>query len=203
MNIRSDGALRVDADDIQVALKPRSFAEVRFQTTAPPDLEEGIYRVNLTSEADGLSFGNMSIRCYVAAGEVQLFHMATWEMAQRLVEEKGFGQGIHIRWISPGGYLTFKYDLTGVETARLWGYMDSVSPSEIDGGNFRVSASTDKEHWDILLEGAGPFEWRDVDLTPYVGNEVFVRFSNPTDKGEARVKQWRLVTTPAAGQIAR
>ena len=78
--------------------------------------------------------------------------------------------------------------------------MDAVSPSEIDGGNFRVSASTDRGHWDILLEGAGPFAWRDVDLTPYVGKEVFVRFGNPTDKGEARVKQWRLVTTPANGR---
>ena len=64
-----------------------------------------------------------------------------------------------------------------------------------DGGNFRVSASTDQKHWDILLEGAGRFAWRDVDLTPYIGGEVFVRFSNPTDKGEARVKQWRLLTT--------
>ena len=203
LNLRSAAELRVDAEQIPVAVEANSSAEVSFQTSAPPDLEEGVYRVNLTSDADGLSFGNMSIRCYVAAGEVQMFHMATWEMAQRLVEEKGYGQGIHIRWISPGGYLTFKYDLTGVKTARLWGYMDSVSPSEIDGGNFRVSASTDKEHWDILLEGTGPFAWRDVDLTPYVGKQVFVRFSNPTDKGEARVKQWRLVTTPATGTSAK
>jgi hypothetical protein len=122
--------------------------------------------------------------------------MDTWEMAQNLVEEKGYGQGIGIRWISPGGYLTFKYDLTNAIAARLWGYMDSVSPAEGDGGNFRVSASLDNEHWNILLDGTGRFAWRDIDLTPYVGQEVFVRFSNPADKGEARVKHWRLITTP-------
>jgi len=85
----------------------------------------------------------------------------------------------------------------------LWGYMDSVSPSEVDGGNFRVSASTDKEHWDILLDGTGRFAWRDVDLTPYAGKEVLVRFANSSDKGETRVKQWRLVTTPVTGKSVR
>ena len=68
----------------------------------------------------------------------------------------------------------------------------------------RISgASGTLEMWIKPKRVTGPLEWRDVDLTPYVGKEVFVRFSNPTDKGQCRVKQWRLITTPATDQGAR
>jgi len=198
--------LNLSTDRIEIELNPRSSLEVGFDVTAPRELQEGVYRVNITSAADGVSFGNMSIRCYVAEGETVFFRAATWEMAQNLVEAQGYGQGINIRWLEPGGFLTFRFDLTDAQSARLWAYMDSVSPAETDGGDFRVGASRDDESWDILLEGRGPWAWRDVDLTPYAGKVVWVRFEHPKTpiaKGQARVKAWRLVTVPDLSRRAK
>ena len=107
-----------------------------------------------------------------------------------------YGQGIGIRWINPGGHLTFRFDLSDVSSARLAGYIDSISPALTDGGNFRLSASGDGKDWSILLDGRGPWAWREVDLSSYAGKEVFVRLANPSDKGQARVRKWRLTTVP-------
>ena len=114
--------------------------------------------------------------------------------AQILAGDLAYGRSLAV---THNSRYQFTFDLTGAKTARLSGYMDSVSPAPGDGGNFRVSASRDGETWDTLLDGRGPFAWREVNLTPYAGNEVFVKFENPTDKGQCRVKQWLLKTTPA------
>jgi hypothetical protein len=192
-----DGALTLSVNEISVSIAARSSTIYRFRITARNRLKDGIHRIRISGTADKLSFGNMNIRCYVSDGETKLFHMATWEMAENLVSAEGYGQGIHIRWISPKGFLKFKFDLTGAERAILSNYIDSSSPALTDGGNFRLSASTDDKTWDILLEGIGGFDWRDVDLTPYAGKQVFVRFDNASEKGEARVRQMKLTTFPA------
>jgi hypothetical protein len=124
------------------------------------------------------------------------FHMATWELMHHLVDAREFGQGIHVRWIRPGGLLKFRFDLTQAASATLAGYMDSASPALTDGGNFRLSATVDETNWDVLLDGRGAWAWREVNLTPYTGRVVTVRFDNPTDKGEARIRAMRLMTTP-------
>ncbi len=192
-----DGALTLSVNEIKVSVAPRSSTIYRFRVTARDGLKDGVHRIRITSLADKLSFGNMNIRCYVSGGDTKLFHMATWEMAENLLSAEGYGQGIHIRWISPGGFLKFKFDLTGATKATLSSYIDSSSPALTDGGNFRLSASTDDKTWDILLEGIGEFAWRDVNLSPYAGKQVIVRFDNASEKGEARIRQMKLTTFPA------
>ncbi len=191
-----DGLLKLSEEKLKVTVEPRSMKTVTFKVSPVGRPREGVYRINIKGTAEGISCGNMKIRCYVAEGETTMFHMATWEMANHLVSGEKYGQGIHIRWIEPGGFLKFKFDLKKVRSAKLAGMMDCVSPAPVDGGNFRLSASLDGQKWDILLEGRGSWAWREVDLTPYVGKEVFVRFDNPTDKGEARLRQVKLVTFP-------
>jgi len=185
--------LKVSTNNIKIDVPAKSFKDIDFKVTAPLNLEEGVYYVNIKGIADNMSCGNMRIRCYVSEYEVTQFHMATWELVQHLVDAKNYGQGVHVRWINPEGYLKFKFDLTGAASAKLAGYVDSFAPTT-DGGNFRFSASLDGEKWDVLLEGRGKWAWREVDLTPYVGNEVFLRFDNPTAKGQARIRQIRLKT---------
>lgn len=99
------------------------------------------------------------------------------------------------RSLPPISVLMKEYQVN-YRAVRLASYIDSRSPAFFDGGNFRLSASTDDKQWTILLEGRGSFAWRDVDLTPYAGREVFVRFDNPRDKGEARIRQMRLTVLP-------
>ena len=197
------GRLRLKSDDLKLSTKKidvrvpsRSSQTVRFQVRAPKRLSEGIHRIAIKGTADGLSFGLMRIRCYVAPEEVTVFHMATWEMVENMTKAEKTGQGIHIRWVEPGGFMEFRFDLSNVTAARLQGYMDSVSPSPVDGGNFCVRASNDGKKWDTLLDGTGKFAWREVDLTSYVGKPVLVRFENSSEKGEARLKEMRLLTMP-------
>ncbi len=194
-----DTTLRVTPQKFDLSMEPRTVAELTASIFAGEESLDGLHRLSVRGESGGLNFGRMSIRCHVAEYEAVLFHMATWEMARHLVEAEGYGQGIQVRWINPQGYLIFRFDLTDIARAKLASYVDSVSPALTDGGNFRLSASPDRERWDVLLDGRGSWDWREINLTPYAGGEVYVRFDNPTDKGEARIRAMRLMTWPGSG----
>gem|GEM_PF-6882148 len=198
--VARDRALQFESPVATVQVQPMACSTAAFEVTAAPAAADGLHIVEVTGLADDVSCGRIRVRCYVADGEVVLFHMATWEMQQHTVAAEHFGQGIHIRWFEPGGFITFRFDLTAVKSARLWGEMGSVSPAENDGGTFRVSARTDtNDDWKVLLEGTGQRAWRGVDLAECVGGPVFVRFDHPAGaaaKGYARCRQWRLETFP-------
>ncbi len=186
--------LKVNPAGAVVFVESMSKKDIKIKISAAKTLAEGIYRLNIIGSANGISIGRMNIRCYVADGDVRLFHIATWEMMHYLIDAKKYGQGIHIRWIYPGGYLLFKFDLQKAKSADLFGFIDSVSPAPNDGGEFKIRASTDKVNWAVLLEGRGKFAWRKVELTKYAGKKVYVRFENASDKGQSRIKKIKLVT---------
>lgn len=189
--------LHVASKKIKVQVAAHEVATIPVELTASPAAKEGLHRVEVTSTADGQSFGRMNLRCWVADELVRQFEMATWEMHEQMIAGDNMGQGNGMRWLNPQGYLTFRFDLSDAARARLEMLCDSVSPSNVDGGNIRVVASKDQENWQPLLETRGGLDWRTVNLDAFAGSVVYVRLENPSDKGQARYSTMRLITTPA------
>jgi hypothetical protein len=186
--------IRIFPHQINFRAEPGKPTSATFTACADTGLAEGLFPLSVTGSAQELSPGKLTIQGYVAENRVEQFHMATWEMQQRLVEEKNTGQGIGVRWIDPGGYMDFAFDLQGSSRTGLAAVVDSAStsPSPCDGGNIRISASRDQKTWQVLLDQRGNRAWRKVDLRDYADTRVFIRLDNPSDKGQALVYRIKL-----------
>ncbi len=193
LNLASpDGALKLSESRPAVSLPPHTMKEVFFKVQPVGKPREGVYRITIHGRAEGMNFGKMNIRCYVAEGETTWFHMNTWEATTHVVSSEKLDQWIHACAVTTGGYIKFKFDLKNARLARLAGQMQSFSPTPHDGGHFRISASLDDRKWDVLLEGQDTLAWREVDLSPYAGKDVLIRFDNPTNKGWPIIRQLKL-----------
>jgi hypothetical protein len=193
LNLASpDGALMLSESRLAVSLPPHTMKEVSVNIQPVGKPREGVYRITVHGRAEGMNFGNMRIRCYVAEGETTLFHMNTWEVTAHLVSSEKKDQWTHACIVMPGGYLKFKFDLKNARLARLARQMTPFSSAVQNDGQFRISASLDDQKWDVLHEGQDAMAWREVDLSAYAGKDVLVRFDNPTAKTSSVIRQFKL-----------
>jgi hypothetical protein len=195
LNLASpDGALTLSASRLAVSLPPHTMKEVCVKVQPVGKPREGVYRISIHGRADGMNFGNMKIRCYVAEGETTLFHMNTWEVMAHQVSSDKIDQWIHACIVMSGGHLKFKFDLKNARLAKLARQMNPYSSAVQNDGQFRISASLDDRKWDVLHEGQDAMAWWEIDLSAYAGKEVFIRFDNPTAKTSSVIRQFKLTT---------
>lgn len=134
----------------------------------PKDFENGLATLRITGSCGGKSLAPMAIPIRVADGPVTEFLANSTIENGYLVENQGSGGSPSVRF---NGTWTYKLDLSNAEGGRL-----ALCVGAHQANEWRVLLSSDQKTWAPALSGKSNRSWHEVDVTPYAGGPLFVKF---------------------------
>ena len=134
----------------------------------PKEFKGGLDMLRISGSCDGKSLAPLSIPIRVADGPVTEFLANSTIENGYLVENQGSGGSPSVRF---NGTWTYRFDLSNAEGGRL-----ALCVGAHQGNEWRVLLSSDQKTWATALSGKSNRSWHEVDVTPYAGGPLFVKF---------------------------
>ena len=134
----------------------------------PKDFKSGLDALKVTASSGGKPLAPLSIPIRVADGPVTEFYANSAIESTYLVENQGSGGSPSVRF---NGTWTYKLDLSNAKGGTL-----ALCVGAHQANEWRVLLSSDKKTWRTALSGKSNRSWHEVDVTPYAGGPIFVKF---------------------------
>lgn len=132
------------------------------------DILTGANELHITGFCNGKSLQPMKVPVRVSDGPVIEFMANSTVESRYLVENNGSGCAPGVRF---NGSWTYRFDLSRAESARL-----RLNVGAHQANEWRVLLSSDGSAWRVALAGRSTRNWHEIDLTPFAGGPLFVKF---------------------------
>ncbi|MCL6588667.1 MAG: hypothetical protein K6U80_01805 [Firmicutes bacterium] len=134
----------------------------------PSTCKTGLQRLEITGTADGKRIPTTRMNVRISNGPVIEFLANSTVERGYIIEDQGSGCAPSVRF---GGTWTYKFNLENCRSAFL-----DLCIGAHNANAWKVLISRDQRTWDIALSGRSNRSWHSVDLSPYVGGPIFLKF---------------------------
>ncbi len=150
-------------------IQPGEVLLLPFHITLPSTFKEGLEMLEISGTANGkpISTTKMSVR--ISSGPVIEFLANSTVEHGYIVEDNGSACSPSVRF---SGTWTYKFSLKNCKSAIL-----DLCVGAHEANEWQVLVSGDQKNWQTALTGKSNRSWHSISLSPYVGGEVFVKFT--------------------------
>lgn len=141
---------------------------VSLEFRLPPTFKTGFSILTIKGQADGRPLAPTRMPVRISDGPVIEFLANSTIEKQYLVEDEGSGCAPSVRF---SGNWTYKFDLSGAKSAIL-----DLCVGAHQADEWQVLLSSDQLRWTTALSGKSKRSWHKIDVAPYVGGPIFVKF---------------------------
>ena len=160
------GGFTARADSAEIASGGSRW--VSLVLTVPAGYKSGLDTLMVTGRTGDENLVPISIPVRVADGPSVEFPANSQVESAYMVEDNGSGGAPSVRF---NGTWTYKFDLSNAKGAAL-----DMCVGAHEANEWRVLLSSDRKSWDTALSGKSNRSWHSVDVTPYAGGPLYVKF---------------------------
>ncbi|MDH7480923.1 MAG: glycosyl hydrolase [Armatimonadota bacterium] len=149
-------------------IRPGEAVLIPLVFLLPSTCKTGLETLEISGTADGKRIPTTRMNVRISNGPVIEFLANSTVERGYIIEDQGSGCAPSVRF---GGTWTYKFNLENCRSASV-----DLCVGAHNANEWKVLISRDQRTWDIALSGKSNRSWHSVDLSPYVGGPIFLKF---------------------------